>query len=120
MHKLTTCMQVCDWLRDNVGMIMLLQTEYKPGENLSKRDEANVKTIKRMLDNIDAVRGALSVVCWNRGEDFSVSDGKYYWKMSPGKRNLALITTLGVAVQFLTCRLDTLHNKLQEGVRGYA
>ena len=118
--KLTRYAQVCEWLRNHVGMPMLAGVTYNPGEEVSLRDQNTVRILSDMLENFQDVQVALSIARWERGEEFSLQDDEYIVEMSERRRNFLMLTALGVVMQFLLCRLDMLYNKLQQGMLPWA
>lgn len=111
---------MCEWLRNHVGMPMLAGVTYNPGEEVSVRDQNTVRILSDMLENFQDVQVALSIARWERGEEFRLQDDEYIVEMPTRRRNFLMLTALGVVIQFLSCRLDMLHNKLQQGILPWA
>lgn len=99
---------------------MLAGVTYNPGEEVSAHDQNTVRILSDMLENFQDVKVALRIAGWERGEEFCLRDDEYIVEMPARRRNFLMLTALGVVMQFLSCRLDMLHNKLQQGIRPWA
>lgn len=99
---------------------MLAGVTYTPGEAVSLHDQNTVHILRDMLENFQDVKVALSIARWERGEEFCLRDDEYIVEMPARRRNFLMLTTLGVVMQFLSCRLDMLHNKLQQGIHPWS
>ena len=98
---------------------MLAGVTYTPGEEVSAHDQNTVRILSDMLENFQDVKVALRIARWERGEEFCLRDDEYIVEMPARRRNFLMLTALGVVMQFLSCRLDMLHNKLQQGIRAW-